>query len=364
VKDSIPASWILDLAENHHISIIQSIFLSTKSSTELNVYNYQEWDYNLPMQTPSKNVINGECMLPMRKNVTLILILMISILSLVPGVSAQEPVIHAVLFYSPSCPHCMTVINEILPQLDQQYGSQLVIFGMNTYTDKGHQLYENAALAFNTPEERQGVPTIIVGDQVLVGAYEISEIFPQIIEEGIKNGGIDWPAIPDLHEIMDTPKEKNPEEITTTSHNLTVADRFNADFEGNIISVFVLLGMVGALIFSAANFLKGNQVHPINFPDWLIPLLSLIGIGIAGYLSFVEYNQVEAICGPVGNCNTVQQSSYARLFGVIPVGFLGLLGYISVIILWLLDLLDIDALRQLPRLGLWIITLFGTLFSV
>jgi uncharacterized membrane protein len=96
----------------------------------------------------------------------------------------------------------------------------------------------------------------------------------------------------------------------------------------------------------------------------LIPLLALIGIGVAGYLSFVEYNQVEAVCGPVGNCNAVQQSSYAKLFGVIPVGFLGLLGYLSVIIFWLLDLLVLDGLGQLARLGLWVITLIGTLFSV
>jgi uncharacterized membrane protein len=299
----------------------------------------------------------------MRK-IILVLILLISALSFTSGVLAQEPVIHAVLFYSPSCPHCMTVINEILPQLDQQYGTQLIVFGVSTYTDNGHRLFENAVVAFNVPEERQAVPTIIVGDQVLVGAYEISEIFPQIIEEGLQNGGIDWPAIPELHEIMDTPGTESPEESSTISHNPTMLERFTADLAGNTISVIVLLGMLGALYLSASSFYKGTQVLSSSFPDWLIPVLSLIGIGVAGYLSFVEYNQVEAVCGPVGNCNTVQQSSYAKLFGLIPVGFLGLLGYISVIILWLMDLLDLDGLRRLPRLGLWIITLIGTLFSV
>ena len=304
----------------------------------------------------------------MRKIIFLVLLLIIGVTSVVQEVSAQEPVIHAVLMFSPSCPHCMTVINEILPQLDQQYGNQLVVFGISTYTNEGHQLYENTVLAFTMPEERQGVPALVVGDQVLVGAYEIAEIFPQIIEEGLQNGGLDWPDIPGLQEIMDSTEVESPEETpaetTTINHDQTLVDRFTADLEGNILSVAVLLGMLGAVFYSAASFLNGKQANPGSYPDWLIPLLSLIGMIIAGYLSFVEYNQVEAICGPVGDCNTVQQSSYAQLFGLIPVGFLGLLGYITVIILWLLDLLDMDGLGQLPRLGLWIITFIGTLFSI
>jgi uncharacterized membrane protein len=90
----------------------------------------------------------------------------------------------------------------------------------------------------------------------------------------------------------------------------------------------------------------------------------LIGIGIAGYLSFVEYNQVEAVCGPVGDCNTVQQSSYATLFGIIPVGFLGILSYLTIIILWLVEKLDLPELKNLALISTWGITLIGTLFSV
>jgi uncharacterized membrane protein len=258
----------------------------------------------------------------------------------------------------------MTVINEILPQLDQQYGTQLVVYGANTHTDTGHQLFENTAQAFNTPEDRQVVPTLVVGDQVLVGSGEIAEMFPAIIDQGIKDGGIDWPAIPDLIEAMSAPETDSPADTTSTFQSQTLKDRFTSDLGGNILSVIVLLGMLGAVYYSAASFLKGSQTLSKSFPEWLIPLLSLIGIGIAGYLSYVEFNQVEAICGPVGNCNTVQQSSYAKLFGVIPIGFLGALGYLAVIIFWLLDSLNLPELKQIPRLALWIITLAGTLFSI
>jgi uncharacterized membrane protein len=96
----------------------------------------------------------------------------------------------------------------------------------------------------------------------------------------------------------------------------------------------------------------------------LIPVLSLIGIGISGYLAFVEVNQVEAFCGPVGNCNAVQQSVYATLFGVLPVGILGILGYLGIIILWLLGKLELQRWGRSLDLTLWSFTLIGLLFSI
>ena len=54
-------------------------------------------------------------------------------------------------------------------------------------------------------------------------------------------------------------------------------------------------------------------------PRIVILILLLLGIGIASYLSFVETSGTEAVCGPVGDCNTVQASDYARLFGILPV---------------------------------------------
>ena len=59
----------------------------------------------------------------------------------------------------------------------------------------------------------------------------------------------------------------------------------------------------------------------------MVPVLVLIGVGVASYLSYIEISHVEAACGPVGDCNTVNQSKYATLFGFLPVGVLGLIGY-------------------------------------
>jgi uncharacterized membrane protein len=55
-------------------------------------------------------------------------------------------------------------------------------------------------------------------------------------------------------------------------------------------------------------------------------VLALVGLGIAGYLTYVHYAELEPLCGLGGDCERVQTSDYADLAG-IPVALLGLVGY-------------------------------------
>ena len=43
----------------------------------------------------------------------------------------QEAVARAVLFYSPTCPHCHKVMTEDLPPLVERYGDRFVIVGVD-----------------------------------------------------------------------------------------------------------------------------------------------------------------------------------------------------------------------------------------
>lgn len=61
-----------------------------------------------------------------------------------------------------------------------------------------------------------------------------------------------------------------------------------------------------------------------------IGVLCLIGIGIAGYLTYVHYEGLKVLCLSSGGCETVQSSRYAKLAG-IPVATLGLVGYIGIL---------------------------------
>jgi uncharacterized membrane protein len=62
-----------------------------------------------------------------------------------------------------------------------------------------------------------------------------------------------------------------------------------------------------------------------------IAALAVVGIGIAGYLTYVHYSGVKVACvSGSGGCETVQASSYSKLAGV-PVAVLGLVGYVLIL---------------------------------
>ena len=113
------------------------------------------------------------------------------------GNAGSGTVVHAVLFYSPTCPHCHQVMTEVLPPLERQYKNQLQILEVDVSTADGQQLYQSAIAYFNIAQDRQGVPTLIVDSVVLVGSGEIPQYLPSLIERGLtQEGGVDWPAIP------------------------------------------------------------------------------------------------------------------------------------------------------------------------
>ena len=58
----------------------------------------------------------------------------------------------------------------------------------------------------------------------------------------------------------------------------------------------------------------------------VIAVLAVLGLGVAGYLTYVHYAGLHPVCVASGGCETVQSSSYAKLAGV-PVPLLGLIGY-------------------------------------
>ena len=57
-----------------------------------------------------------------------------------------------------------------------------------------------------------------------------------------------------------------------------------------------------------------------------VGVLSTLGLGVAGYLTYVHYAGLTPVCGISHGCETVQTSRYAFLAGV-PVAPLGLLTY-------------------------------------
>lgn len=99
-------------------------------------------------------------------------------------------------------------------------------------------------------------------------------------------------------------------------------------------------------------------------PGWLIPAVALAGLAAAVYLAVVELGSQEAVCGAVGDCNAVQQSPYATLFGVLPIGVLGIAGYVAILIAWAVGQFGSKQLADVGRAALLGLVLFGTVFSI
>lgn len=59
-------------------------------------------------------------------------------------------------------------------------------------------------------------------------------------------------------------------------------------------------------------------------------VLAVLGIGVAGYLVYVHYADVDPVCNIAHGCKKVQTSDYAKLAG-IPVALLGLIGYVVIL---------------------------------
>jgi uncharacterized membrane protein/glutaredoxin len=290
-------------------------------------------------------------------------------------------VVRAVMFSTDTCPYCHQVKNEVLPVLAERYGDQLEILIIDLTGPEQAEAFYQAGEATGLPRNRMGVPLMIVGDQALIGPYQIRDELPLILDHYLPDGGLDYPQLPALlpllpHDTTAAEPVTEPEvaepvtqpDITAPAAAPVAPTGGNASSgmisDGFTLAILILVGMVVALAYTAVRFWQARQGKPLPAaPGWLmtgLPLIALIGLGVAGYLAYIETQPVVPICGPVGDCQAVQQSEYAYLFG-IPIGVLGVIGYVAILGAWLWGVVKNDNRAFLLLLGM---TSFGVLFSI
>ncbi len=134
------------------------------------------------------------------------------------------------------------------------------------------------------------------------------------------------------------------------------------------LAIAVLIGMILAVIYVVIQIIRAMQGASVGssapWRERAFVALSVLGMAIAGYLAYVETQAVAAFCGPVGDCNTVQSSPYAKLFGVLPIGVLGVIGYIAILGVWLWGRWGSGWFAAYAPLFVLGMTLFGVLFSI
>jgi uncharacterized membrane protein len=138
-------------------------------------------------------------------------------------------------------------------------------------------------------------------------------------------------------------------------------DKFRRDPLANGLAVAILIGMLVSLAGVVLVARRPGEGRTVGFS---IPVIAVAGLAVAGYLTFVETSGSSAVCGPVGSCNVVQQSRYAEVFGLVPVGVIGLIGYVGVVTAWLVARLGRARASDWAAVALLYGTVVGTLFSV
>ena len=298
---------------------------------------------------------------------------------------ARSPVVRAVLFWEEGCPYCSGVIEHVLPALQQEYGTQLEIVLLQVLTQEDVDRLHAVASTYGIPEEDVIVPFLVLGGQVLMGAAEIRDQLPGLIAQHLALEGADGPVVetpaPEAEPLgesseecgLATPCADEPAPTSAPSIVfLTAPPAEQSTPDGFWLAAAVMAGMMAALVLVGAQAWRTIQADALppasgasqKWRNLALPALAFVGLGVAGYLTYVETQMVQAACGPVGDCNAVQTSSYARLFGVLPLGVLGLIGYAAILVGWTWNRLRHDRLSQLAPTAVFGMALFGTLFSI
>ena len=246
------------------------------------------------------------------------------------GAQDAQPVVRAVLFWQAGCPHCEETLTQTIPPLREKYGTQLELLTIEVISIDDIQTLYAVGAAYGLTKEQTGVPLIVIGDQVLAGSEQVRDQLPALIESHLAQGGVDWPTDPSLREFL--PTGSAPAQAAPKLMDTAPAQPKNNGFS---LAIGILVLMALALIYSLVAFAMGRTYSLPAWTDWLIPMFIAIGIGVAGYLTYIETQPVTPICGPIGNCETVQQSSYAKIFGILPMRIFGFLGYFGLLAAWL-----------------------------
>lgn len=375
----------------------------------------------------------------------LIFSLVSALLLLFPSIiSAQEPVVYGVFFFSPTCPHCIDVLTNQWPSIQNEFGDQLQVLFIDATSEQGGQLMLTALDAMGIPSS--GVPMLIIGTDVMVGSNDIPLRAAVIVREGLASGGIGLPPIPGIDVVYQAARTQADQEAAASAHinteasvapteveavidtNIfaepdqapTLAEQLAADPIANGLAIVILVLLALSFLVAlpailtvagkspqlparlqplalalvaliglglALSLLAGSGSDPLvlllaagelivfivivgtilrawrksAFPTWLVPLAAVSGLAVAGYLAYVELTLSDAVCGVVGNCNTVQQSTYAQILGV-PIGVLGIAGYLLILGTWLLS--RTGNRQPLARKILQALALFGVAFSI
>lgn len=132
-----------------------------------------------------------------------VLLILVLALAGVTGTAHADggPVVRMVYFTAKDCPHCAAVVNEVLNPLQAEYGDQMQIKVVEISEPANYEMLIRVEEMFGVSAEERGLPTLIVGGEVLIGEDAIREQLHCLLDTCLGVGGTSWPDIPGLQEI-------------------------------------------------------------------------------------------------------------------------------------------------------------------
>ena len=116
-----------------------------------------------------------------------------------------------------------------------------------------------------------------------------------------------------------------------------------------------LINSVVLVEISVDKVIMGNKFRLFSF------ILAVVGLIDSLYLSWVKVSGKYALCGPLGDCESVNSSKYSEIAG-IPIAFLGVGAYLVIIALLFLEAHG-DFWKDYTPLLVFGISLTGVLYS-
>jgi len=291
-----------------------------------------------------------------------------------PSPATAPAAVHAVMSWMAGCGHCQEVMINVLPPLQSNYGEQLQVLLVQLDDQASVDRLYQAADELGLAKEDVGVPFLVVGRKALIGSAEIPDQLPGLIDAGLAAGGIAFPELASLADLAPGragAERVQPIALPSAAPSPTPIPVGNgtptANRSGFAVAWAVMVFLALSVFFTIYAFLGGPLPRSAALDSgrtWLIPLLIGIGLLLAGYLSYVELARVEAFCGPIGDCNAVQSSRYGKLFGLIPLGLIGVAGYLAMFAGWAWPRFRSDAFSRIMPSLVFAAALFGVLFSI
>jgi uncharacterized membrane protein len=132
-----------------------------------------------------------------------------------------------------------------------------------------------------------------------------------------------------------------------------------------VFSTIVFIALILNIVVPLIRLSGRTSNHLVDdWYRWSILVSTLGGLAVTIYITFIEVSGGTVMCGTLSSgCEPVQNSPYAILFSILPVGTFGLMGYIVILIGWLAWQFGPASMKIPALMTMWGLCMFGVMFS-